>query len=124
MYTLYQFLLPPEAWEAIRTMPWEQAEEMYSDITMFKNIRKNGFQGFDTNNLKNYVKVALVNSDSLDKIHNLAVINTAKLLDSDFSNNERSIGVGDIVHNQRTNQYLMIDNDGYTPLDLSSDSLE
>lgn len=123
MYTLYQYQLSSEAWEAIKSMSWEDAEEQYPEIASFKTIRQNGFQGFDAGKLDNYVKVAYVSSDSLEKIHDLATVNTIKLMDGDYTNNERTIGVGDILVNERTGRHLMIDPDGYTPLDIPTGTL-
>lgn len=113
-YTLFQFHLSQEASNHLNSVGWGGELDPYPEIVIQRDVKFSGSEYYSAWMSKYYRPVADINAESLEdafRVGNIGPEANIRRLDR-----MASMSIGDVVRDNQTGTYHMVDSYGFTQL--------
>jgi hypothetical protein len=114
-YTVLQYHMSHAVADSINELGWEKAIELHPEVKIGREVRFGGSEGFSSWMSKYYVPVAHIDAVSLDGVFHIGNVGPENKIDR-IGNRMHCVSVGDIIRDNKTGTYHMVDCIGFTQL--------
>ena len=113
-YTVFQFHMSREIADKVNELGWGEAYKQYPEVRIQRDCKFQGSEGFNAWMSEYFNPVCNIDADSLEGVFHIGNVGPEESIER--LDRMHSVSVGDVVRDNETGTYHMVDGMGFTQL--------
>lgn len=114
-FTVFQYHMDRKLFDLVNELGWAEAINLHPEISIKRELSWGGSTKFEGWMIKHFIPVAHFDAEDLDEVFHFGNVGPKEKIEM-ITKTMRSVSVGDIIRDNKTNTYHMVDVIGFSQL--------